>query len=636
MPLVSTLVLTAAAVAAPKDVPDYPTEAFFETAQISIARSGGAWSPDGKSLLVSSDESGVPNVYRMNARTGEMEALTNSDTSSTFAISYMPDGEGFLYTADQDGNELSHIYLQTADGEAKDLTPGENVRAGFVDWSGDKDAFYISTNERNPQFFDLYRYDTESLEREMVFRNDTGFASMMVSGDGETLAAIKTNSSADNDIYIADLSEGGEPELITENDSDVSHSLFAFTPENDKLVFGSDEEGEFRAAYTYDIESGEIEPYIEADWDVTYVGFSDSGRYRVHGVNADAASQITIYDREKEREMKLPRGLPQGQVYQFRPSPDEKRLALIVNSSQAPSNIYVAPMRSRGKFKQLTNALGDTLEADNLAEAEVIRFESYDGTMIPSIQYKPLNASTDNKVPAIVLVHGGPGGQSGTSYSPMVQHLVNKGYAVLAVNNRGSSGYGKTFYHMDDKKHGEADLDDIVQSKEYLQNLDWVDGDNIAVMGGSYGGYMTMAALAFRPEVFDAGVNIFGVTNWVRTLKSIPAWWGANRQALYDELGDPETDEERLYAISPLFHAEKVTKPVMIIQGANDPRVLQVESDEMVEELKKNGVPVEYVLFEDEGHGFDKRENRIEAAEATVAFLDRYLRNGETGESSGQ
>jgi dipeptidyl aminopeptidase/acylaminoacyl peptidase len=231
-------------------------------------------------------------------------------------------------------------------------------------------------------------------------------------------------------------------------------------------------------------------------------------------------------------------------------------------------------------------------------------------------------------VPALVLVHGGPGGQTTRGYSAMVQHLVNHGYAVLGANNRGSSGYGKTFFHMDDRRHGEDDLRDIVAGRGYLESLDWVDPTRVGIIGGSYGGYMTAAALAFHPEAFDVGINIFGVTNWVRTLNSIPPWWGPAREALYDEMGDPATDAERHRRISPLFHAERVERPMLVVQGANDPRVLQVESDELVAALRANDVPVEYLVFDDEGHGFRRRDNRVAASEAYVRFLDIYLKDG--------
>ena len=218
-----------------------------------------------------------------------------------------------------------------------------------------------------------------------------------------------------------------------------------------------------------------------------------------------------------------------------------------------------------------------------------------------------------------------PAARAARGYRAQIQHLVNNGYAVLAVNNRGSSGYGKTFFHMDDKRHGDVDLKDCVEARSYLESLDWVDDARIGIIGGSYGGYMVGAALAFEPEVFDVGVNIFGVMNWVRTLSSIPPWWGAARDSLYAELGDPETELERLTAISPLFHAENIVRPLFVVQGANDPRVLQVESDEIVEAVRANGVPVEYVIFPDEGHGFRNRDNRIESADRILGFLHTYL-----------
>jgi dipeptidyl aminopeptidase/acylaminoacyl peptidase len=223
-------------------------------------------------------------------------------------------------------------------------------------------------------------------------------------------------------------------------------------------------------------------------------------------------------------------------------------------------------------------------------------------------------------------VHGGPGGQTRTGYSATIQYLVNHGYAVLGINNRGSSGYGKTFYVADDKKHGKEPLWDCVEGKKYLAGLPYVDGDRIGIIGGSYGGYMVLAALAYKPEEFAVGIDIFGVANWVRTIESIPKWWESFRIALYQEMGDPEKDREMLRAISPVFHADKIRRPLLVLQGANDPRVLKAESDDIVAAVKKNGVPVEYIVFPDEGHGFTKKKNQIEGYGAILRFLDKHLK----------
>jgi dipeptidyl aminopeptidase/acylaminoacyl peptidase len=318
------------------------------------------------------------------------------------------------------------------------------------------------------------------------------------------------------------------------------------------------------------------------------------------------------------------RGVPAGDLGGVRFNRDETRIAFTVASDTSPSDIFVANL-ANGQARRLTRALNPAIDERQLVTATVARFPSYDGVQIPGILYRPREASAANPVPAVVLVHGGPGGQSRRGYSAQIQHLVNNGYAVYAINNRGSSGYGKTFFHMDDRRHGDVDLRDVVASRDWLAGQDWIS-DRVAVMGGSYGGYITAAAMAFHPTVFDVGIDIFGVTNWVRTMNSIPAWWGAQRAALFDEMGDPATDAERHRRISPLFHAARIRRPMLVIQGANDPRVLKVESDELVAAIRANNVPVEYVVFPDEGHGFLRKQNRIDASEAYLRFLNQHLR----------
>jgi dipeptidyl aminopeptidase/acylaminoacyl peptidase len=276
--------------------------------------------------------------------------------------------------------------------------------------------------------------------------------------------------------------------------------------------------------------------------------------------------------------------------------------------------------------RRVASGLNPAIRREDLVVPTHVRFESYDGIEIPGLLYKPYQASRRQRAPAIVMVHGGPGGQANVGYFALTQALVNHGYVVFDVNNRGSSGYGKTFFRMDDQRHGEADLGDVVASRGLLVGTGYVDSAHIGVLGGSYGGYMTLAALTLQPDAFKVGVDLFGISNWVRTLSSIPPWWEAFRRALYEELGDPATDSVRLRRISPIFNADKIRVPLMVLQGANDPRVLKVESDEIVAAARARGVPVEYVVFPDEGHGFNKKENEIQGYTAVLLFLDRYLR----------
>jgi dipeptidyl aminopeptidase/acylaminoacyl peptidase len=621
-------VAEAAPAAEPAPELGHSAEVFFNTTSFGMASSAGlAISSSTGEILISSDETGVFNAFALNPETGERRQLTMSTTDATFAVSWFPDGERFLVTADSGGDELNHIYVGDGSGELIDLTPGENVKASFMGWSADRSQLWISTNERDPAAFDLYAYDAESFERTLVFENTTALQMSDISRDGRWLALDRPRTSADSDILLADLSTGGDPVLITEHEGNIAYGTYSFTPDSAGLIYATNEFGEWNQAWRYNLESGERSALIEADWDVMYVGYSPSGRYQVSAVNADGFTDVTVTDTQSGEDIALPDSVPAGDLSSVRFNADETLMAFLVVSSVSPANVHVVDLTS-GAHRQLTEALNPELHPRDLVEAEVVRFESFDGLTIPGIMYRPHNASADNPVPALVWVHGGPGGQSRAGYSATIQHLVNNGYAVYAANNRGSSGYGKTFYHMDDRRHGEEDLRDIVAAGDYMRSLDWVRDDAVGVIGGSYGGYITAAALTFHPEEFDVGINIFGVTNWVRTLESIPPWWESFREALYDEMGDPATDAERHRAISPLFHADQIVKPMLVIQGANDPRVLQVESDELVAAARENGAIVEYVLFPDEGHGFRRRENRITASNAYLDFLEEHLATG--------
>ena len=602
----------------------YSAEQFFDTTSFNIAPGEGLpFSPDGTQLLIGSDATGVFNVYAQPVAGGAPVPLTTSTDNAVFPATYLPDGR-VVVASDRGGNELTHVYVREADGTLRDLTPGDKVKASFLGLSPDGKTLWLTSNARDAKAFDVLAFDTTSLDGHTVFENSGAFYPAAISRDGRWLALDKPNTSADSDVYLVDLQGDGTPQRITGHAGNIAYGVFDFTPDSSGLVLSTDEHGEFGQAWVHDLASGERTSLLQADWDVMFMSWSPSGRYRVSAINEDASTRITVLDTRSGKPLQLS-GLPDGDIGPLRFSQDETRVAFTVASDTSPADIFVADLAD-GKARRLTTALNPAIKESDLVEAGIVRYPGQGGVEIPAVLYRPRGASAANPVPAVVLVHGGPGGQSRRGYSAMIQHLVNHGYAVLAANNRGSSGYGKTFFHMDDKAHGEADLGDIVAGGDWLRAQDWVADDQVAVMGGSYGGFMSAAALAFHPQAFDAGINIFGVTNWVRTLESIPAWWGAQRDALYDEMGDPTTDAERHRRISPLFHAGNIIRPLLVVQGANDPRVLQVESDELVAAVRANEVPVDYVLFPDEGHGFLKRENRITAQEAYLKFLDAHVR----------
>jgi dipeptidyl aminopeptidase/acylaminoacyl peptidase len=510
-----------------------------------------------------------------------------------------------LFSADQGGNENSHIYMRD-----------------------DEKSFYYQCNKRDAKFMDLYQLSVESVmdgkpSAKLLYTNRDGFDVAAKSSNNRYLALTQSITTTNNEMYLYDRRTGKRTH-ISEHFGDATYDPQFFSLDNNYLYYLCNEDSDFVYLNKYDIKTGEKSLVYKTSWDVWYAYHSFNETYRVIGINEDGKTNIKVFDIASGKEVKLPE-ISGGDIKSIRLTRDEQRGRLVVGTSVSPNNIYVFDMGDK-EAKKLTNTLNPEIDPNNLVEAEVIRYESFDGLQIPAIYYQPKVASADHKVPALVWVHGGPGGQSRVGYFSLIQYMVNQGYAVLAVNNRGSSGYGKKFYAMDDKKHGDVDLKDCIWAKKFLINTGVVDADKIGIIGGSYGGYMTMAALTYAPEEFKVGVNIFGVTNWLRTLKSIPPYWESFRKALYAEMGDPFTaDSVALYNKSPLFFADKVTKPLMVLQGANDVRVLQVESDEIVEAVKKNNVPVEYIVFPDEGHGFLKKENEIKGYGQIVTFLDKYL-----------
>lgn len=603
-----------------REVKQYTIEQFLKT----VNYRGASFSPDNSKLLVSSDITGVFNAYAMPVDGSESVQLTESTTDTISAISYFPNDERFLYTADQGGNELNHIYVRNLDGSSKDLTPGENLKAGFGGWSQDNSSFYVITNERDRRYFDLYRYDTASLERELVFQNDEGYTVGDISPDGSLVALNKINTRDDSDIFLYDCSTM-EVTHLTPHEGDVSYRASSFSPDGKSLYLVTDADHDFSYLVKHDMASAEREVIARPDWDVTFAGFSKHGKYFMYGINQDARSVLKVFDAGTMQEIELPE--VEGNINSFSISPDENHVAMYVSSDKTPGNLHYLNISSEEGAQpfQLTNSLTEEVDADDLVAGQVVRFKSFDGLEIPGILYKPHQASQDNKLPALVWVHGGPGGQSRVGYSGLIQFLVNHGYVIYAINNRGSSGYGKTFEQLDNRNHGKNDLMDCVTSKRMLIETGYVDPDRIGIIGGSYGGYMTLAALTFQPEEFEIGVDIFGISNWYRTVQSIPPWWEAQRKALEKELGDFD-DEEYFKSISPLFHSEQIVKPLMVLQGANDPRVIKEESDDIVAAVRKNGVPVEYIVFDDEGHGFRKKANQLRGYKAILDFCDKHLK----------
>lgn len=603
-----------------RQVNQYSIEQFYANTRFE----GGTFSADETRLLLGSNETGIFNLYEINIEDGTKKQVTNSTIESYYPIDYVPGMPALLYQADKGGNELDHIYLLEENGKTTDLTPGEKEKASFFQWSQDKKSMFYTSNVRDPKYFDVYKMNIGEWIPTLFYENNSGLNVNAIADDEKTVVVSKTVTTSENELYLVNR-ETGEQTALSLPEQKGRYGISGISKDNRYAFYLTDAGKEFTYLVQYDMKSGERKVLFETNWDVMYSFLSEKESYRVIAINEDGKNTLIMQDVASGKAIDFP-AIPDGDILGVEIADSEKLMRLSVGTSKAPNNIYLYSLETK-ELKKLTESLNKEINPDDLVSAEVVRYKSFDGLDIPAIYYKPQQASSTHKVPALVWVHGGPGGQSRTGYFALIQYLVNHGYAVLAVNNRGSSGYGKTFYKMDDRNHGDKDLKDCIAGKNWLAEQDYIDGERIGIIGGSYGGYMTMAAMTFTPDEFKVGVNIFGVTNWLRTLQSIPPYWESFRNALYTEMGDPNTEDSvRLYNISPLFHAHQVKNPVMVLQGANDPRVLQIESDEIVEAIRKNNVPVEYLVFPDEGHGFVKKENEIKGYGDILKFLDTHLK----------
>jgi len=598
----------------------YSIEQLYE----NLAVYGSGFNADETKILIGSNSTGIYNVYELNIADTLSKALTSSTKESFFAVNYLPQSSRFLYSADKGGDENSHLYLKSeSDTSARDLTPWPKSTNSFFGWSADKKSMYVISNNRNPQFFDLWKLDTVSWKPVMIYQNDSGLDPGGISKSERYIALTKSITSDKNELYLFDAKNKKMTRIS--NDNEATWNPMAFEKNDSVLYYTTSDGSEFSYLVKYHINSGKAEKLYEDKWDVAYMSLSENERFHTIFVNEDGKNKVLLFDHKTNQPIDFPE-IKDGDVLGVDISESEKNLLLTVGSSTSPQNLYVYNLDKKN-LKQLTSTLNKEIDQNDLVKAEVVRYKSFDGREIPAIYYKPLQANKEKKAAALIYVHGGPGGQSRVGFSNSIQFFVNHGYAVLAVNNRGSSGYGKTFYKMDNRDHSNGDLKDCIWGKKWLTQQNYIDSTAIGIYGGSYGGCMVLGALAFHPEEFKVGVDLFGVANWLRTLRSIPAYWESGRKALYEEMGDPySADSVRLKNISPLYNYQKINKPLIVFQGANDVRVLPIESDEIVAGVKKNGVPVEYVVFPDEGHGFVKKENQITTAKRTLEFLDKYLK----------
>jgi dipeptidyl aminopeptidase/acylaminoacyl peptidase len=597
----------------------YTCAQFLATAKIS----GLAFSPREDRILFTSDASGVSNAYEVSIADARQTQLTFSRTENIQSVSYFPKDDRILLIRDRGDVENSILYVLDHDGKETILTHGSRVQTRFHDWSSDLETFYMSTNERDNRFFDLYKVHAGTYERRLLFLSGDRYYFSGISADERLVLFVKSKSMSSANIFLYDLSRERMRPLIVD-EGEVLNCLPVFDRDARALYYITDKASNFRYVTRRDLLTGESTCVEMADGDVGWTSFSPDYKKRITFLNHESNTRRTfrIHDQVTGVSFSLPVDTCDS-ITSALLSRSGRRLAFYLNGDRTPGNIHIHDFES-GSTRALTTSLNPKIDREDLVESEVVTFRSFDGLKIPCLLWRPHSARFGYKAPALVWVHGGPGGRMVKGYKGRIQFLVNNGYVVLGVNYRGSSGFGKDFLLADRGKHGREPLWDCVMAKEYLTTLDYVDSSNIGIIGASFGGFMVLAALTFAPGEFAAGVDICGPSNLLSLADSLPPYWDVKR--FYDKLGDLDKGRAALKEISPVFYADRIKSPLMILQGARDPRCPKVQSDEMVQAIRKTGGTVEYLVFEDEAHGFRKRKNAIDAYEAILKFLNSNLR----------
>ena len=413
-----------------KEVKQYTAEQLYNNKSIT----GSAFNADETKLLVNGNTTGIFNLYELSIADTSMAPLTSSTKESYFSIDYLPGTAHFLYSADKGGDENTHIYLQKkGDTAAKDLTPWPGSANSVYGWSADKKAIYITSNKRNPKYFDLWKADTAGWNATIFFQNDSGYQPEVISKSERYITLSKSITADKNELYLYDRSNKSMKRLS--NDHEANWNSAAFEKNDSILYYITNDGSEFSYLVKYDINNGKADKFYENKWDVGGMELSENEKYHTIFINEDGKNKVLLYDHASNKPIDFPE-IKDGDVQSVLISPTEKNMMLSVGSSRSPQNIFVYNFEKK-ELKQLTQNLNKEVDANDLVSAEVVRFKSFDGKDIPAIFYKPLTASANNKVPALLWIHGGPGGQSRIGFSNNIQYLVNHGYASTGSKQPG-------------------------------------------------------------------------------------------------------------------------------------------------------------------------------------------------------
>ena len=586
----------------------------------------GSFHYDGTKISYLSDVSGTYQVYVKDLETDHIEQITSYENRIRFAA-YIPFKNQILFGKDIGGNEQTQFFVyDEISKETTQITRDNNsiYRIGSTSRDGQKISY--SSNQRNGKDFDVYVMDLETQEETCVYYNRGWCEALRFSADGTKIVVQDRESLVTNNLHIIEI-ETKESTQITEHNENSKYEQSEWLPDNSGFFCISNEESEFLCVDFYSLDTKKMTRVFQCEWDVFDIALSKDGTHLFVTINEGGyikAKLFKVQNAEDSQEMLHEIhniGMPSGMITGISWSEDSSKCLFTYGDANQIQSVWL--WNKNTNTSSQVSTYFQTIDTKDLAIPELIEYTSHDGLVVPAFLFVPENIKeSKKKSPVIILIHGGPESQYKPYFNPITQFLVHKGYAVAAPNVRGSSGYGKEYMTLDDQEKRLDSVEDIVFLKKYLETRDGIDAEKVIVMGGSYGGYMVLANMAFYPEHWLAGVDIVGMSNLVSFLENTSEWRRALREAEYGSL---KHDREMLEKVSPINKVENIQAPLFIIHGANDPRVPLSEAEQMESKLQELGREVELLVYEDEGHGLSKLENKIDAYSKMVNFLGRQI-----------
>jgi dipeptidyl aminopeptidase/acylaminoacyl peptidase len=600
-----------------------PRYGFDRYSSVRIAY-GPSFAPDGQHVSFISDITGVPQAWILDLSNNRIDQLTVFNERVSSAV-FSPTGKNLAFSMDPGGGERHQVWtLDMKNLAAKKLTIGDEWIRVFGSFSPNGESVCYASNEQDEKFFDIYTYALETGEKNLVHQNDaTNYPLDWV--DRDRILFTKANTNRDNDLHLL-WPETAETAHLTQHSGEASFDYAGHSKDMSTVYVLANKDREFLQPATIDVGTGRLEYLIEEDWDAIGGRISPDDNSLAYFRNVDGASRLHIYDFEKKKDSPVD-GLPLGSYESpvvaghnlMDWSPDSKHLIFSLQGPKHNLNLWLYDTENKS-LRQATFVPSAGIPSTSLVEPEGLRFPSFDDQVIPVWAYRPTNGR--GPMPTVVFVHGGPESQETARFNIIVQYLVNRGFLVLAPNVRGSTGYGKKNVHLDDVDKRLDSVRDLDYLVKWAVGKGFSKGDRVGIVGGSYGGFMVLSALTEYPDIWAAGVDLVGIANFETFLENTARWRRHLREAEYGSL---EKDRKLFKRISPIHQVDRIQAPLLVIHGANDPRVPIVEAEQIVERLRRLGRPVEFLRFEDEGHGIAKIPNRIKAYTAIGDFLERAL-----------